>query len=766
MSTIDLSGSWSFCYLFADAPAPPTSAADFARLGLATYQCTVPGNFETDLIAAGLWNGDPFYGMNIADLRKYEKCHLWYFRAFPAPALTDGERAELTFEGIDCFSEIYLNGEKIGSTDNMLIPHVFDVTDYLLAQNEVMVHLRPAVDEAGKYPYPPTVWALPHAMEAVYLRKAPHSYGWDIMPRAVSAGLWRPVCLTVRPREEIDTLYLANVTLSPDLSAATLSLSYTLRLPDVPPNTYEVCVEGQCGASRFSAVSPVLFTSGEARITVEQPELWWPHGRGAPSLYAVDVILRKQGREIARKTFKHGIRSVTLERSSYTDKDGSGQFQFLVNHEAIFIHGTNWVPLDVYHSRDAALIAPTLALVEDLGCNMIRCWGGNVYEADLFYDLCDEKGILVWQDFAMACAVYPQDDEFAQRLAVEARSIVKRLRSHACLALWAGDNECDEVFLGAPSPLDPADNVLTRKVLPEVLRQEDPFRPYLPSSPFLSKEVIERGPVSMPETHLWGARDNYRSDAYETTASHFVSEIGFHGCPAPESVRKFISPERVWPYWDNPEWTLHSTSPIPGVDLYDYRVELMAKMVRNMFGTVPANLEDFSFASQVCQAEGMKHFIEFFRSEKWRRTGVIWWNVKDGWPQFSDAIVDYYFQKKLAYHFIKRAQRPLCLLGRERGGVLRLFVSNDTRREELVSYQVQDQDTGKVVAAGEVLAHADSAAQIGSFNLVPNTPSFLIFRWQSALGESVSHLLCGTAPYDLTAYRRWLNSAYGGLKAD
>ena len=172
---------------------------------------------------------------------------------------------------------------------------------------------------------------------------------------------------------------------------------------------------------------------------------------------------------------------------------------------------------------------------------------------------------MVWQDFAMACAVYPQDAEFAERLRIEARAVIKRLRQHACLILWAGDNECDECFTSSPFPLDPADNVLTRQVLPSVLRQEDPFRPYLPSSPYLSPEVLARGTASMPEAHLWGARDNYRSEYYQNTSSHFVSEIGFHGCPAPSSVKKFISPDHVWPYSNNPEWKLHSTSPIPGV---------------------------------------------------------------------------------------------------------------------------------------------------------------------------------------------------------
>ena len=186
----------------------------------------------------------------------------------------------------------------------------------------------------------------------------------------------------------------------------------------------------------------------------------------------------------------------------------------------------------------------------------------------------------------------------------------------------------------------------------------------------------------------------------------------------------------------------------------------MAKMVRNMFGAVPDNLDDFSFASQACQAEGMKHFIEFFRSEKWRRTGVIWWNVMDGWPQFSDAVVDYYFEKKLAYDFIKRAQRPLCVIARERDGVMHLFASNDTRREERIRYQVKKCDSEETVARGEVLVPGDSAALIDRIALPSSKAAFLVIEWHSASGQGVNHLLWGDGPCDLHTYRHWLNRVY------
>ena len=344
MSIIDLSGSWSFTYSFADTSVPITSVADAEQFGLPVYPCTVPGNFELDLIAQGLYEGDPFYGMNIVDLRRYETCHVWYFRSFPTPERNDSS-IELAFQGIDCLAEIFLNGTRIGATDNMFIEHTFDVTHHLnqpeKAANEVVVHLRPVTVEAATYPYPPTVWTSPHTMEAMYIRKAPHSYGWDIMPHALSAGLWRPVSLNFKAAEGIETLYLANVSVKPDLSAADLLLSYTLRLPEAPPNTYELRLEARCGDSRFQATHPVLFRER-------------PCGRHGPAAAALVAARARRAEPLRLWTFRcSNTASPLITKHSSTasaasswkkapgqTKKAAGQFQFLVNHEP------------VYHPRD------------------------------------------------------------------------------------------------------------------------------------------------------------------------------------------------------------------------------------------------------------------------------------------------------------------------------------------------------------------------------------------------------------------------------
>jgi beta-mannosidase len=263
---------------------------------------------------------------------------------------------------------------------------------------------------------------------------------------------------------------------------------------------------------------------------------------------------------------------------------------------------------------------------------------------------------------------------------------------------------------------------------------------------------------ALPERHLWGARDNFKSDFYRLTTAHFASEMGYHGCPEPASVARFISPDKHWPP-HNDEWLLHATSPIPGVDLYDYRVELMCKQVRELFGTVPDNLDDFAFASQSVQAEAMKFFVEQFRLAKWRRTGIVWWNLRDGWPQFSDALIDYYDVPKRAFHAIRRSQAPLCLSFREpRDWHLELAACNDTRHDISLRWQVRDISTGETVLSGERRAGADAVTALARLPYTASRQTLYQIAWQSEHATGENHYLAGNPPFSLEQYRAWMRA--------
>jgi beta-mannosidase len=520
-------------------------------------------------------------------------------------------------------------------------------------------------------------------------------------------------------------------------------------------------VTGRAEGSTFVHRSPLLFGSGQVRIMVESPRLWWPRGRGEATLYEVSVEVESGGSTVDRRTFRHGIRTVRLERTSVMDADGQGTFRFVINDEPVFILGTNWVPLDAYHSRDLDRLAEALNLVDEIGCNMIRCWGGNVYEHERFFDWCDAAGVLVWQDFAMACAIYPQDETFQGVIRDEVRSVVRRLRQHPSLVVWAGDNECDEQYVWKARRRDPNHNVLTRRVIPEVLRDEDPSRPYLPSSPYVDHVAYASGGRSLPEDHLWGPRDDYRGPFYRDAVAAFASEIGYLGSPSVESLQRFLTPDHLWPPDDNPEWLLHATSPFPGLNTHDYRVPLMVKQVEALFGQAPSSLADFVDASQASQAEALKWFIERFRVRKWRTTGIIWWNLLDGWPQFSDAVVDYYFQRKLAFEVVRRAQASILLVVEgATGGQHALMICNDTRDDQRVQYEIRNTETRVLIGAGFSLARADSVERLGSIAL-PQGQAMYSLSWVSALGRGRSHFLAGEPPFDLDDYRRWVGSVVG-----
>lgn len=759
--SVELKGPWNFSYSLSAPSGDFASLNELISAGYPIYEAHVPGNLELDLQRLGILP-DPFFGLNILKLRELENAHVWYQCQFKAPAPQD-KIVKLVFEGIDCFATIYLNGLLLGQTDNMLVEHDFDVSDKLQPENELFIHITPANHRAASHNYPPGLGAPAIHYESLFVRKAPHQYGWDIMPRALSAGIWRPVKLHYLPKEHIESLFLVTNDLASDNSCAHVTLAYEIAIQQNALSRYRMEIEGTCDDHTFRESIPIFFRAGKHRFSISAPRLWWPNGYGAPHIYQVRASLWKENTLLDTKEFNFGIRTVCLHKTNVTDKEGSGDFSIYINGQRIFAKGTNWVPLDVFHARDESRTEQAIRLAKNCHCNIIRCWGGNVYESERFFDLCDSNGLMVWQDFAMACMVYPQDTSFQEMLAREAKKVVRRLRQHPSVVLWAGDNECDLAYawnkLGNPN-----DNVLTRKTLPDILRQEDPTRPFLPSSPYVSDEAYLVGEEYLPENHLWGPRDYYKSTYYKTSLCHFASEIGYHGCPAPESIRQFISPENIWPYKDNPEWNLHSTNPAPDLTVFfsppSYRVELMANQVQAVFGKIPDDLETFAFASQVVQAEAMKTFIEMFRSNKWRRTGIIWWNLLDGWPQFSDAVIDYYFREKLAYSYIQRSQRHLCLMIREPViSNLQLVAANDTLEDIPLAFTVKDVETGKQILAGEAIALANATTPLGEFPHHPTIQRFYLIEWQSPAEKGVNHYLAGEPPFTVDDYKRWLEES-------
>ena len=740
--------NWKFCMcrnsLVAEKGFCLRTASDILASGLEIMSASVPGNFELDLIREGKLPEDIFKGTNILLLQDYESCHLWYFSKFEI-AGKEGTIPHIRFGGIDTVAEIFIDGRLIGKTENMLVPHEFSLGGFEAGIHEVVVHIIPVSVYVRDLELETKAWAMKYTQDSLLVRKAPAMYGWDIMPRALSGGLWKPVTVEYVKRQEIGDCYLYTHTLEEGFAWLVLKLKVNTDFDDLRDLTVTVRgthknAEGAVD-SLFEAVTTIWSVYQVLQIPLKDPVLWWPRGCGDQALYDVKItlsktlyeggkrVLNKASETLDEKSFNFGVRIVELERTSEAGPDG--KFFFRINAKKVFVLGSNWVPVDTFPSRIDSFTERGLELVKDIGCNMIRCWGGAVYPSDVLYDYCDKNGIMVWQDFSMACGTYPDDERMRKLIHDEAVSVVKALRGHPSLVIWSGDNENDifctlrnGTLYGKPlNQFNPNHNKLTREIIGDVCERYDGMRPYIPSSPYIDEDVFRTGKLPS-EDHLWGPRDYFKGTYYkDQSVAHFASETGYHGCPAPGSLRRFISENALnnrgnSEICTDPEWLVHSASMEEDANApFAYRVPLMTRQVERLFGKAPDDLETYALMSQISQAEAMKFFIEHFRIEKWYRSGIIWWNIIDGWPQISDAVVDFYGNKKLAYQYIKRSQQPLCLMCDEpsEDGLNSLVAASDLSFDADISYTVTDLFTGKCILNDTAKASKDASTVLGRF---------------------------------------------------
>ncbi len=767
-NSISLNGRWQLQYWEQPFNAV-LSPQDIRHIQIEnTIEASVPGNVELDLMQAGLIP-DPMIGNHVNTLRKYENYQWCYTKIFETPPLQPGQQVELFFGGIDCLASIWLNGTRIGEAANMLIEHKYNITNLLKNdENTLQVIIRSAVMEAQEHILGTFSIGNFPAEESVYIRKAPHTYGWDIMPRLVSAGLWRDVELRILNPVRLKDVNWMTVSIDTTSRSARIFTDVQVIMPfekfDRVKAKFTLRRKGKVVYQSAQTVNTPAFRH---ILELNNVDFWWPRGYGEAALYEAEVqLVDMDGKELDSYHSRLGVRTIKLDWEEINLPDKPGKFRFIVNDEPIFIRGTNWVPMDALHSRDKIHLDTIIRMARDINCNMIRCWGGNVYEDNEFFDLCDESGILVWQDFGMGCTFYPQRSDFIRKIEEEVLSIVLKLRKHASLALWSGNNENDLAMRWTLKPfnINPNKDIISREIIARILYEFDPTRPYLPSSPYYSQAVWEHGGGDewLPENHLWGPRGYYKDPYYTKAACSFVSEIGYHGCPNVESLKKMMTKNAVYPWvknkiW-NDEWVTKSTRRFESQgDTFD-RNNLMLNQVNLLFGEVPAELEEFVFASQAVQAEAMKFFIELWRGQKFNpKTGIIWWNLRDGWPIISDAIVDYYNSKKMAYHFIKNVQTDLCLFINEptKDSYL-LIAANDTRYPQEGQVTIVDVASNKEIYKGNFAVPSNGVCQITSLPR-QRGQGMLLIKYKVGYREYGNHYLYGEAPFKLQEYKKLLN---------
>ena len=775
--TVLLNGAWELTAF----PQPRAGAVRSLPLpeGLAVkkYAATVPGCCEMELVKAGELP-DPMVGMNNFAFRAYEG-HQWlYAKSFAAPAVKPGERAMLVFDGIDTLADVFLNGEKIGSPENMFIPHAFDVTDRLKAgaENVVQVLIRPVGLAARDVTLGELGYTMAGGSDHERFRKAPYMYGWDTSPRLPVSGIWRDVRLEVQPEVRIDnTVWIVH---SVDRRAKTAMVSCRTRVSapfEVYHNAKVVFTLSREGRTalrdeRF-LLGPQMRSS--LRPTVRDVALWWPRGAGDQPLYDATVeVIANDGKVLATETRRIGIRTVQLEYDDRKPPERPGKFFFRINGEPIYVRGTDWIQTDPIPSRQKARIASTLEYVKELNCNLVRVWGGGVYEPDEFFDWCDANGVMVWQDFMTACAVPPQDDDFLRMMREEALSVVLRLRNHPSLVLWAGDNENDLAMRWGLGPLgpDPNRNRLTRETLPRVLFEYDATRPYLPSSPYVSADAFAKR-TEPAEDHLWAPpRAWWKTPYYTDDHCCFCSEGGGFALPSRASLEKMLPPGMIDRFWKNPEekdwkkleWTdpWHHRATCPNMEPNQHpwkRTDFVQKMSAAIWGEVPRHdLDAFIAQSQVAQAEAIKFQVEHFRSQKFaNRGGFVVWNVRDCWPTISDAVSDWYGDKKKAFYAQKTAQADVLLMIAEDR---RIVAVNDTLRPVSGRVKVTDKQSGKVVFEGPYEVGANGVSTVASCGWSGQG----VYAIDYTVGDvrHHSHYIYGEPPFDWPRFSALLEGEY------
>ncbi|MFD3537167.1 glycoside hydrolase family 2 protein [Streptomyces sp. NPDC058664] len=640
----------------------------------------VPGCVHTDLLAAGVIP-DPFLGLNESEIAWVGR-RAWSY----VTELGHGsghERTELVFEGLDTAAEILLDGARLGSTRNMHRVHRFDVTG---RTGPLEVRFTSAYDEADRVRAltgeRPNVYPEPFQ----YIRKMACSFGWDWGPTVVTAGMWRPVRL-----EHWSTARLAEVRPLVTVDGATGRVELRVRTARTEAGTgrrltLRATVAGAVAETSFEGEEAVL------RLEVTEPELWWPRGYGEQPLYGLDVeLLDESGEALDSWSRRVGFRTVEVDRSA--DEHGTG-FTLVVNGVRIFARGVNWIPDDVLPSRVTPERYRTrLTQAAEANIDLVRVWGGGIYEDDAFYDACDELGLMVWQDFLFACAAYPEEQPLRGEVEAEARDNVVRLMSHAALVLWNGNNENLWGFRDweweEPLAGDSWGEGYYLGVLPRIVAELDPTRPYAAGSPWSGSWDHHPNDPAHGTHHSWEVWNRQDYAEYRADVPRFCAEFGWQAPPALATLRRALPGEELAP--DSPGMLHHQKAE-------DGNGKLNRGIERH-FGLPgsfdrPGDFDRWHYLAQVVQARAVAAGIEHWRSHWPVCAGTVVWQLNDCWPVSSWAAIDGDGRLKPLYHELRRvyADRLLGLVPAEDGPVLALDNQSGTAWHTTVTLRRLDAD--------------------------------------------------------------------------
>lgn len=643
----------------------------------------VPGTIHQDLLNHNRIP-NPFYGMNEEAVQWVENEDWMYRTSFVVTEeQLNRDAAVLELDGLDTYADVFLNGALILRSDNMFVGHKVSVKPVLRkGENRLLIRFRSAVKEAlpqwetNGFDYPAD---NDHSSKrvSIYTRKAPYSYGWDWGIRLATCGIWRPVRLVFSDVARIEDYYVRQAS----VSASKADVDNRLEITNVTsqPVSALLKVAYHYSANDTKEVQKQIeLRPGENTVSlpvmIDNPHLWMPNGWGEPSLYKFTASVSVDGVEVASQERQVGLRSI---RVVMEDDEHGKSFYFEVNGHPMFAKGANFIP------DDALLPNVTTErykrIFEDVkaaNMNMLRVWGGGIYEDDKFYDEADRNGILIWQDFLFACTTYPHDPLFLKRVEAEAEYNIKRLRGHASLAMWCGNNEIYEGvrYWGwknkytseAFAEMNRGYDVLFRQLLPDMVKRFDSDRFYMHGSPY---EANWGRPESwkIADSHNWGTWYGRKPfESFDSEIPRFMSEYGFQAFPEMKTIRTFAEEKDF--ELESPVMNAHQKATIGNA---------LIKQTMSLYYKVPAKFEDLVYVGLVLQGQGMRHGIEAHRRNRPYCMGSLFWQLNDSWPVVSWSSIDYYGNWKAMQYQSQRAFAPVLINAIKEGDDLCVYLISD-----------------------------------------------------------------------------------------
>ncbi len=664
------------------------------------YDAQTPGSVLSVLLDAGEI-ADPYYGENEKLLRPlFDKDYEFVCNFSVNGEQMQEERIDLVFYGLDTIADIYLNGELFRHTENMHRTYRYPVKNKLrMGANELKIRFHSPMKYIEEYEpeeHKEIGYIASGALKGnQYLRKAHSMFGWDWGPQLPDMGIFREVFLECYSKAKLNEVYIRQ---EHNNGNVTLFIDPIVEYIDTIPVELEISVSGEKTVTRMTRIPEQGIGCGERgeneiEIQIRSPELWWPNGMGDHPLYEIDIRVRKAERIYDKRTYRIGLRTLTVSR----EKDAYGEeFCFVINGKKMFAMGANYIPEDaIYSYIDKDRIHTMVAAAARANFNCLRVWGGGYYPSDAFYDYCDEYGIVVWQDLMYACNVYDLTEEMEENIVAEARDNVTRLRHHACLGLWCGNNEIESGWSHWPdfqkeSAYLRADYLkMFEYLLPKTVRENDDTTFYWPSSPSSGGCIDAPDDENRGDAHYWEVWHGQKPfTEYRKHFFRFCSEFGFQSFPCVKTVRAYADEDNQNIF--SPVMESHQKNGWANGKILYYISENFR---------YPKDFKSLLYISQILQGIAIKYGVEHFRRNRGRCMGALYWQLNDNWPVASWSSIDYYDRWKALHYMAKRFYSPVAGSILAEDGVVKSWAVNDTLTDMNVDVKVTlcDVDKGEVV---------------------------------------------------------------------